>query len=57
MRLRALTIATAVALSLSGWDATHGVSGVALEDVALDGAPLTTAQVRTNQFVSGVTVS
>lgn len=57
MRLRALTIATAVALSLSGWDATHGVSDVALEDVVLGGAPLTTAQVRTNQFVSGVTVS
>jgi hypothetical protein len=33
------------------------VSDVAFEDVVLGGAALTAAQVRTNQFVSGVTVS
>jgi hypothetical protein len=55
--IRDFTDVTADTVTLSGWDATHGVSDVALEDVVLGGAPLTTAQVRTNQFVSGVTVS
>ncbi|MFJ2977582.1 hypothetical protein ACIPEP_01870 [Curtobacterium sp. NPDC087082] len=55
--IRDFTDVTADTVTLSGWDATHGVSDVAFEDVVLGGAPLTTAQVRTNQFVSGVTVS
>jgi hypothetical protein len=55
--IRDFTDVTADPVTLSGWDATHGISDVAFEDVVLGGAPLTAAQVRTNQFVSGVTVS
>ncbi|WP_420369537.1 hypothetical protein [Curtobacterium sp. L1-20] len=55
--IRDFTDVASDAVVLSGWDATHGVSDVSFEDVVLGGTPLTSAQVRTNQFVSGVTVS
>lgn len=55
--IRDFTDVTADPVTLSGWDATHGIAGVTFEDVVLGGAPLTASQVRTNQFVSGVTVS
>lgn len=55
--IRDFTDVAADPVTLSGWDATHGVSDVAFEDVVLGGVPLTAAQVRTNQFVTGVTVS
>lgn len=55
--IRDFTAVTADPVTLSGWDATHGVADVAFEDVVLGGTPLTASQVRTNAFVSGVTVS
>jgi hypothetical protein len=55
--IRDFTDVTADPVTLSGWDAGHGIADVAFEDVVLGGAPLTAAQVRTNAFVSGVTVS
>lgn len=55
--IRDFTDVAADPVTLSGWDATHGVSDIAFEDVVLGGVPLTAAQVRTNAFVSGVTVS
>lgn len=55
--IRDFTDVTADPVTLSGWDATHGIAGVTFKDVVLGGAPLTASQVRTNQFVSGVTVS
>lgn len=55
--IRDFTDVTADSVTLSGWDAAHGISGVAFRDVVLGGVPLTAAQVRSNVFVSGVTVS
>lgn len=55
--IRDFTDVAADSVVLSGWDATHGVSDIAFEDVVLGGVPLTAGQVRANQFVSGVTVS
>lgn len=55
--IRDFTDVTADPVTLSGWDAGHGIADVAFEDVVLGGVPLTAAQVRTNAFVSGVTVS
>jgi hypothetical protein len=55
--IRDFTDVTADSVTLSGWDAAHGISGVAFRDVVLGGVPLTAAQVRSNAFVSGVTVS
>ncbi|ROS78065.1 hypothetical protein EDF24_0835 [Curtobacterium sp. PhB130] len=55
--IRDFTSVSADPVTLSGWDAAHGVSDVSFSGVVLGGVPLTAAQVRTNAFVSGVTVA
>ena len=43
-------------IEFKGFDATHRVEHIVLEDVVVNGRPLVQAEVRTNAFVSGVTV-
>jgi hypothetical protein len=43
-------------VELKGYDATHKVRNVSLENVRLNGAPLTLQQVSQNAFVEGVVV-
>jgi len=43
-------------VEFKGFDATHAVENVVLEDVVVNGRPLARSDVKTNAFVSGVTL-
>ena len=43
-------------VEFKGFDATHAVENVVLEAVVVNGRPLARSDVKTNAFVSGVTL-
>jgi len=43
-------------IELKGFDAEHAVENVSFQNVRINGQPLTRAEVKTNEFVRGITV-